>query len=87
MVLRWPRHRLLSPCSLLWQIAACALVTILIANWEVEAIFEEPKPLAIWEDPMPTNIRRPTSWAEKSFGQWCRNFTMNRYFLNLFDFY
>jgi hypothetical protein len=43
----------------------------------VNAIFEEPKPLAVWEDPMPSDTR-PASWDEKNFGQWCRNISMGR---------
>ncbi|KAI6242661.1 hypothetical protein M3Y99_00171200 [Aphelenchoides fujianensis] len=35
----------------------------------VDGIFEEPKPLDIWQDPVPSAVRLQ-SWKEKSYGQW-----------------
>ncbi|KAI6183943.1 hypothetical protein M3Y97_00543000 [Aphelenchoides bicaudatus] len=65
---RWTRRR--STQSLL----ICLFFAFTVSS--IDALFEEPRPLVIWPDPMPSN-KKPTTWSEKNFGQWCRNFSMN----------
>ncbi|CAD5216283.1 unnamed protein product [Bursaphelenchus xylophilus] len=47
----------------------------------IDALFEEPRPLTVWEDPVPApDSPKPLTWSDKSFGQWCRNFTSEEHF-------
>uniref|UniRef100_A0A0N4ZBG4 Tetraspanin-8-like n=1 Tax=Parastrongyloides trichosuri TaxID=131310 RepID=A0A0N4ZBG4_PARTI len=37
--------------------------------------------IAVWDDMVPfnKNLPRPLTYDDKNFGQWCRNFTINRH--------
>ncbi|KAI6228255.1 Protein of unknown function DUF2650 family-containing protein [Aphelenchoides besseyi] len=68
----WQRLRFRQP----WPSSTIYVLVFLGFVHQAMGMFDEPKPLAIWEDPVPT-LTKPQSWREKSFGQWCRNFTTN----------
>nr|CAD2171048.1 unnamed protein product [Meloidogyne enterolobii] len=41
-----------------------------------------PKPVQAWPPeppPISINFTRPNAWADKHFGQWCRNLTLDRH--------
>nr|CAD2185599.1 unnamed protein product [Meloidogyne enterolobii] len=41
-----------------------------------------PKPVQAWPPeppPISVNFTRPNAWADKHFGQWCRNLTLDRH--------
>lgn len=42
---------------------------------------DPPKPLDVWLRPVQVadDVSRPASWQTKSFGQWCRNMTIDRH--------
>lgn len=56
----------------------CVFICFFLIIGNVQSLFEEPRPLEIWQDPVHTD-KKPTSWDDKNFGQWCRNFTTNRF--------
>ncbi|CAD5212043.1 unnamed protein product [Bursaphelenchus okinawaensis] len=57
------------------------LGAVLMVYQTAQALFDEPKPLAVWEDPVPSpNVPKPVKWTDKNFGQWCRNFTSGSHF-------
>uniref|UniRef100_A0A915EW75 Uncharacterized protein n=1 Tax=Ditylenchus dipsaci TaxID=166011 RepID=A0A915EW75_9BILA len=52
------------------------------ANSIVALPFQKPpQPLVVWPATVPKqeNLERPKTYDEKNFGQWCRNFTVNRH--------
>ncbi|KAH7708163.1 Protein C08H9.15 [Aphelenchoides avenae] len=65
--------------SLLRLTLTGTLVVVVLLEYGGAAIFDQPRPLSVWEDlpRMPESFERPKSYDEKNFGQWCRNMTTN----------